>query len=123
MEDIWARVHKLEKGGLTSFGLFCWFAVIGAISFFVTHEAISKIYPAPAVVTLGTTTSVHDNEIESIPKDNGVYIITDSTFDEFIALDDKGVYLVEFYAPGCGHCKQLAPVSFPLDNVSPFLGS
>ncbi|XP_067935563.1 protein disulfide-isomerase A4-like [Watersipora subatra] len=38
---------------------------------------------------------------------DAVISLKDSTFDEFIAEND--FVLVEFFAPWCGHCKQLAP--------------
>ncbi|KAJ1964571.1 hypothetical protein IWQ62_002898 [Dispira parvispora] len=37
-----------------------------------------------------------------------VQALTDDTFDK-VALDPKKNVLVEFYAPWCGHCKNLAP--------------
>ncbi|CAG8489497.1 13199_t:CDS:10 [Ambispora gerdemannii] len=40
---------------------------------------------------------------------SAVTILTSETFGE-IALDPKKNALVEFYAPWCGHCKNLAPI-------------
>eukprot|EP00916_Digyalum_oweni_P019664 GHVL01032815.1.p1 GENE.GHVL01032815.1~~GHVL01032815.1.p1 ORF type:complete len:413 (+),score=87.11 GHVL01032815.1:1377-2615(+) len=38
-----------------------------------------------------------------------VIILTDKNFDELVMNDIKNIWLLEFYAPWCGHCKQLAP--------------
>jgi protein disulfide-isomerase A6 len=40
---------------------------------------------------------------------SNVITLTDSTFDKVVKDPTKDV-LVEFYAPWCGHCKNLAPV-------------
>jgi len=47
---------------------------------------------------------------EDIPESNdgAVFVLVGKQFDEVCFSKDKAVF-VEFYAPWCGHCKQLAP--------------
>ncbi|XP_059175392.1 protein disulfide-isomerase A4-like [Physella acuta] len=53
------------------------------------------------------TETVDDGEDGKLRYEDSVLVLNEDNFDEVI--QDNPVVLVEFYAPWCGHCKQLTP--------------
>lgn len=48
--------------------------------------------------------------VQALYSENGpVVILTEKNFKELVLNDKNTMWLVEFYAPWCGHCKTLAP--------------
>lgn len=85
-------------------------------------EDMTKFRPPTSDLTIDAIKSfvqdVVDGKIkahlmsEEVPEDwdaEGVKILVGKNFAE-VALDETKSVLVEFYAPWCGHCKQLAPI-------------
>jgi len=77
---------------------------------------------AEANKLLGTAGSDNAEEEEAEEDDgepSAVVVLTDASFAEATATDD--LWLIEFFAPWCGHCKKLAPewkkASVELDGI------
>jgi len=58
------------------------------------------------IATFATLALAADEKMAIETKD-GVLQMTDANFDTVI--EDNKLILVKFYAPWCGHCKNLAP--------------
>ncbi|KAL6727613.1 hypothetical protein Aduo_009476 [Ancylostoma duodenale] len=52
--------------------------------------------------------STENEELPQFDVESGVYILHDKDFDDFVKTHPT--FLAKFYAPWCGHCKQLAPI-------------
>eukprot|EP00002_Diphylleia_rotans_P031473 TRINITY_DN6537_c0_g1_i2.p1 TRINITY_DN6537_c0_g1~~TRINITY_DN6537_c0_g1_i2.p1 ORF type:complete len:640 (-),score=159.51 TRINITY_DN6537_c0_g1_i2:151-2070(-) len=66
------------------------------------HKMVGK---AVALVLIVATLSVS----ALYTKNDGVVELTQFNFDSSVINQEEKVWVVEFYAPWCGHCKQLAP--------------
>lgn len=72
-------------------------------------RAFSALTPLPYLLSLaGKLKPVIKSQ--PVPKNNKgpVKVVVGKTFDS-IVMDPKKDVLIEFYAPWCGHCKQLEP--------------
>jgi len=80
-------------------------SVVSFVDFMEKGYPTANKAPLPAKsappAAAAATEEVSDN------KKSDVVILDDSNFEE---LTSKGTWLLEFYAPWCGHCKRLAPV-------------
>jgi len=72
----------------------------------ITQESIEKLV---ADFEAGNLKPVMKSEEVPEQKAGEVTVLVGKNFDDLVLNSDKDV-LVEFYAPWCGHCKQLAPI-------------
>lgn len=62
---------------------------------------------AASDVSLGSTNTTDFDDVDT--EDSQVIVLTDKDFDEQVKDGMETPWFVEFYAPWCGHCKQLEP--------------
>jgi protein disulfide-isomerase A1 len=55
------------------------------------------------------TPTLKSEAVESSDQEGDVVVVRGTSFNDIVINNDNDV-LVEFYAPWCGHCKQLAPI-------------
>eukprot|EP01134_Creolimax_fragrantissima_P005485 CFRG5485T1 len=78
----------------------------GAVKIILTGSLISmKLQTFVAVAALSVLAQF--TRAVDVETEDGVYVLGDDTLEPFV--QEHEFVLAEFYAPWCGHCKQLAP--------------
>ena len=74
----------------------------------VKSAALARLRPKKKATTTTSDSSSSTPPPPPPASDEDVIVLSDSDFDELVIKSDD-VWMVEFYAPWCGHCKTLQP--------------